>query len=100
MALKDNTPRGSSSGKTRNWELIVYPESCSNVLEIVEELGKECDFLLSPLHDKDVTKDGETKKPHYHLYVFYSGNKSFKQRILKVSSDSEALSGRFHLRSK
>ena len=79
MALKDNTPRGSSVEKTRNWELIVYPESCPNVKEIVDELGKECEYLLSPIHDNDVTKDGEPKKPHYHLYLFYGGNKSFKQ---------------------
>ncbi|MGK0647484.1 replication protein, partial [Enterococcus faecalis] len=34
---------------------------------------------ISPLHDKDVTAEGELKKPHYHLVLSYNGNKSFEQ---------------------
>ena len=35
--------------------------------------------LLLVLYDKDVTEDGERKKPHYHVILSYKGNKSFEQ---------------------
>lgn len=58
--------------KTRNWSFIVYPESApANWLEMLEDMHVKA--LVSPLHDRDVTEDGEVKKPHYHVIVMYDG---------------------------
>lgn len=35
--------------------------------------------IVSPLHDKDKTPDGEDKKPHYHIMVLYDGVKTVEQ---------------------
>ena len=35
--------------------------------------------LISPLHDKDVTPDGEIKKAHYHVIIMYGGVKTAAQ---------------------
>ena len=44
-----------------------------------EDVIKQEPAVISPLHDKDVTEDGERKKPHYHVILSYKGNKSFEQ---------------------
>ncbi|MGK0563030.1 replication protein, partial [Enterococcus faecalis] len=60
----------------RNWAIVVYPESLP---ENWKEIRKSEPVAISPLHDKDVTAEGELKKPHYHLVLSYNGNKSFEQ---------------------
>lgn len=60
----------------RNWAIVVYPESLP---ENWKEIIKSEPVAISPLHDKDVTMEGELKKPHYHLVLSYNGNKSFEQ---------------------
>lgn len=60
----------------RNWAIVVYPESLP---ENWKEIIKSEPVAISPLHDKDVTAEGELKKPHYHLVLSYNGNKSFEQ---------------------
>lgn len=71
MAKKDN--------RHRNFEFIVYPESCpSNWIKILDD--QHLCFVVSPLHDRDVFEDsGELKKPHWHCIVAFSGNKSDDQ---------------------
>lgn len=62
--------------KKRNWAMVVYPESApENWLEILAQTGLQC--AVSPLHDKDVNANGETKKPHWHVIVCYSGPTSY-----------------------
>lgn len=64
--------------RTRNWTFIVYPESApENWREMIDEL--HVPWVESPLHDKDVNADGELKKSHWHVLIFYSGKKSFSQ---------------------
>lgn len=63
------------ASKTRNWCTILYPESCAgNWTEIVKSWKIQA--LASPVHDKDVTENGELKKPHIHLMMMFPGPKS------------------------
>lgn len=58
--------------KSRYWMFILYPDSApSDWLESIESELIPC--AISPLHDKDLTKDGAPKKPHYHIILQYSG---------------------------
>lgn len=57
---------------------IFYPESLpANWKEYLIEQG--CQFAVSPLHDKDVNPDGELKKAHYHVALYFHGKKSLQQ---------------------
>lgn len=70
--------------RTKNWVTIFYPDSLpENWRSLCRELL--IDIIISPLHDKDVKPDGSIKKPHYHVILKYSSNKSFEQ----VSEDLE-----------
>ena len=67
-----------SPSRTRNYATIVYPESApENWREILADL--HIPVLISPLHDKDVTPDGEIKKAHYHVIIMYGGVKTTAQ---------------------
>lgn len=64
--------------RTRTYATIIYPESApSDWQEILQAEHIPCH--ISPLHDKDTTKDGTPKKPHYHVIVFFDGVKTRKQ---------------------
>lgn len=64
--------------RTRNWTFIVYPESApENWRALIDEL--HVPWVESPLHDKDVNPDGELKKPHWHVMIMFSSNKSYDQ---------------------
>ncbi len=64
--------------RTRNYATIVYSESApQDWQEILASL--HIPALISPLHDRDMTADGEIKKPHYHVIVMFSGVKTQKQ---------------------
>lgn len=61
--------------KTRNWATILYPESCAdNWCDIVA--GWKIPALASPVHNRDVDKDGKLKKPHIHLMMMFPGAKT------------------------
>ena len=65
---------------TRNtyYATIVYPESApSDWMNILEE--QHIQALISPLHDKDIDKEGNPKKPHYHVVLIFESLKSPKQ---------------------
>lgn len=48
--------------RTRNWTIIVYPDSApENWRAILAGLHIQC--YISPLHDKDVRANGEPKSP-------------------------------------
>lgn len=54
---------------SRNWELVIYPDSKSYVA--AEVLAKATQYFgqwCYILHDKDVNDDGTPKKAHYHVY--------------------------------
>lgn len=63
--------------KKRNWSFIGYPESLpNNWKDIIAQTGLP--FAISPLHDKDLDKDGNLKKPHYHVILCYDGPTTYK----------------------
>lgn len=75
MSKKKNT-RGL--GRTRNFTTIVYPESApENWLDILNDHHVQA--FVSPLHDRDVNPDGETKKPHWHVLVMFDNVKTVEQ---------------------
>lgn len=64
--------------RTRNWNLIVYPDSApENWRDILD--GYHITWVESPLHDKDINPTGEPKKAHWHVTLLFEGNKSFEQ---------------------
>lgn len=70
--------------KTRAWSFILYPESApENWLEILDSF--HCAFCISPLHDRDVKKDGTSKKPHYHVIYVSDGPCYFKSALSFMS---------------
>lgn len=75
--------------RTRNWGTIIYDESVNpDYLKILKESGIEA--IISPLHDKDKVSDDpdcqEYKKPHRHVILKFSGQKSRIQVKEFVSS--------------
>lgn len=66
--------------RSRLWVFVAYPESLpENWLDIVAEWHVPC--CVSPLHDRDINADGEQKKPHYHIVLQFTGNKSYQQIV-------------------
>lgn len=71
--------------RKRNWVFVLYPESApENWNEILADMLVPC--FVSPLHDEDVSADGEPKKAHYHVILMFKGLKSFDQ--VKEITDS------------
>lgn len=71
--------------RQRNFATIVYEESAlQNWLDILKD--SHLRILVSPLHDKDINKDGTPKKPHWHVLVMYDGKQSeIKVRLFFTS---------------
>lgn len=82
----------ASKGDKRNWESVLYLDSCSDDwLDILEDFGIK--FAVSPLHDSDIISKldveqnsdyyslddiGKLKKPHYHVYLIFEQAQSFE----------------------
>ena len=55
----------ATDSRVRNYATIVYQESApAGWLDILDEL--HIPAFVSPLHDKDLNKEGEIKKAHWH----------------------------------
>lgn len=66
------------SDRTRNWNIIVYPDSApTNWRDILDD--SHIEWIESPLHEFDVNPTGEVKKAHYHVLLLFGGVKSFEQ---------------------
>lgn len=63
--------------RARVWAFIMYPESVPENWRSV--LSDSHIPAAAILHDRDVTADGELKKPHYHVMLFYRSVKSYAQ---------------------
>ena len=71
-----------SDSRRRCFATILYTESCSaDYLQQLESM--HIPAFLSPLHDNDLTEDGEKKKPHYHLMLMFQGKKS-KEQVVQI----------------
>lgn len=54
----------------RNFATVVYPESApEGWQDILSEY--HIPAFISPLHDKDISVDGSSKKAHYHVILMY-----------------------------
>lgn len=68
----------SKDQRARTWTFVVYPESApENWRDVLSDY--HIPWVESPLHDKDVNPDGEVKKAHRHIILFFDGKKSFEQ---------------------
>lgn len=73
--------------RMRIFATIIYPESApENFRELISQTHVQA--LLSPLHDRDRFirddgSEGEIKKPHYHLLMYFSGKQS-KENVLEM----------------
>lgn len=64
--------------RTRNFACIVYTDSApDNWQDIIQEEHIPC--FISPLHDKDINKDGTMKKSHYHVLFMFDSVKTKRQ---------------------
>lgn len=64
--------------RSREWIFILYPESApDNWQERLRAL--QINFVISPIHDKDVDDNGNLKKAHYHILLSFASKKSYKQ---------------------
>lgn len=81
MAKIANRKKNSSATRTRNWSLIVYPDSApANWKEIINSW--HIAWAHSPLHDKDINDTSESeeeKKAHWHVVLLFDSVKSFDQ---------------------
>ena len=58
--------------KSRVWTFIFYPDSApADWRDIMLQSGLK--IAVSPLHDRDFTDDGKSKKPHYHVIAMWDG---------------------------
>lgn len=78
MEEYSNKDKKRDNKRTKNWATIVYPESApKNWIDILEE--EHIPALISPLHDKDLDKNGNLKKPHHHVILMFDGLKTEEQ---------------------
>lgn len=85
MSAKKSSGAGRGDGRTRNWTFVLYPESApSDWRDRLDEHHFE--WVLSPLHDKDLNGDGAPKKPHFHILLLFAGVKTYEQ--VKEITDS------------
>jgi len=69
--------------RAKNWTVVLYPESApENWLDILTEMHIE--YIISPLHDKDINATGEVKKAHWHILLMFGSLKSYEQ-VLEVT---------------
>lgn len=79
---------GKKDRRSRNWTLVVYPES------VPENWRSKLDnmhvpWIESPKHDSDVNPDGTVKKAHWHILLMFGTKKSFEQ-VKEVSDELRA----------
>lgn len=64
--------------RTRNFATVVYPESAPPDWKAI--LERHCiPAFISPLHNKDLDSEGNIKKEHYHIVIFFEGCKTKEQ---------------------
>ena len=64
--------------RTRNFATIVYPESSPD--DWITRLDEQhIPAFISPLHNRDVDKEGKIKKEHHHVLLMFEGLKTKHQ---------------------
>lgn len=76
--MTDVKSNNVESIRARSWTTIGYPESLKeNWRSIIDDYHIQ--WILSPLHDRDVDSDKQLIKAHYHIVFYFEGKKSYKQ---------------------
>lgn len=76
--MAGNKSSGNKLSRTRNWSVVLYPESApENWRTVLDDLHIE--WVESPLHEFDTNPSGEVKKPHWHLLLMFGGMKTYEQ---------------------
>lgn len=103
--LDIQSDEGSDEGKKgRIWRAIIYPDSCGGgwvetgefddegyptddltelFIRLEERLATE--VCCSPIHFRDLKKDGTPEKKHLHIIMTYNGPKTYEQVLQSVS---------------
>ena len=77
-STEQETPPTAKEERARLFATIVYPESApEDWQDRLEAL--HIPALVSPLHEFDTTKDGEVKKPHWHVLWRTHGKQKMSQ---------------------
>lgn len=65
--------------RNKHYATLVYPMESAppDWIEKLEE--QHIQALISPLHDKDIDKEGNPKKPHHHIILIFESLKSSNQ---------------------
>ena len=64
--MPGNKASGNKSSRTRNWNIVVYPDSApAGWRDYMDSL--QIEWVESPLHDKDCNATCELKKPHWQI---------------------------------
>ena len=71
-----------SNFRSRKFQILAYPESAPELINTLNSLGWD---FIGVLHDKDKEKNGEIKKPHWHIYLTFV-NACFQSSICKQLS--------------
>ena len=90
---------GWELSRSKNWELIAYPENNDKELLLDKLSELQINYYLSPLHNMDIytkldveqkkiepDKVGYPKKPHWHLILCFASMKSFQQ-VVEIATD-------------
>ena len=76
--MSDVRSNDVESIRARSWTTIGYPESLNdNWRSIIDDYHIQ--WILSPLHDRDVDVNKQPIKPHYHIVFYFEGKKAYKQ---------------------
>ena len=67
------------SGKARAFAFIIYPESWPTWEQDLR--GLHMPVVVSPVHDRDVTEDGEPKKPHRHGIISWGNATTLRNAL-------------------
>jgi hypothetical protein len=73
-----SSTKKDGTGRTRNWTLVVYPESAPEQWRSILD-DEHIEWVESPLHDKDINADKTIKKPHWHILLIYESVKTYEQ---------------------
>lgn len=77
-AFNSTTKSIACTTRSRCWIFEIYPESCiKDWKKIIKTYQVAC--YISPIHDKDTDENGDLKKPHYHIMLYFSSKKGFNQ---------------------
>lgn len=89
LVKNGNEGKSSKDERARNWTFVIYPGDSApgNYAEILDNMHLQ--WAESPLHDKDLNGDGQPKKAHKHIALFFDGKKSIEQ----VNEISKAING-------